>query len=84
MKSILKNVQCVTALFGIIMGLVIAPVPKAFANSRNPDIFPPDKNVFGLTYGDRSVAWWQYVLSIPTGTNPSSDTTGANCGVGQS
>jgi hypothetical protein len=37
-----------------------------------------------MTYGDWSAAWWQYVLSIPAGTNPVLDTTGSNCGIEQS
>jgi len=45
---------------------------------------PPDKAVFGMTYGDWSVAWWQWVLSIPASDNPLNDTSGVNCGRAQS
>uniref|UniRef100_C6DZD2 Putative signal peptide protein n=1 Tax=Geobacter sp. (strain M21) TaxID=443144 RepID=C6DZD2_GEOSM len=38
---------------------------------------------FGMTMGDWSAAWWQYVLQIPAATNPAADTTGANCSVDQ-
>lgn len=45
---------------------------------------PPDKIVLGMSYGDWSAAWWQYVLKIPADTNPAADTSGANCSVDQS
>lgn len=83
-KNNLKNWRSLVAMVGIIVGLAIVSVPRAFADGPKRDVFPPDENVLGMTYGDWSAAWWQYVLSIPTGTNPVLDTTGANCGVGQS
>jgi hypothetical protein len=84
MKNNLKNWRCVVAMVGIVVGLAIAPAPRAFANDPNPNVFSPAENVFGMTYGDWSAAWWQWVLSIPSLTNPLNDTTGANCAAGQS
>jgi len=84
MNNNLKNLRSVAAMVGIIVGLAIVPVPMAFAHDPNPDVFSPDENVFGMTYGDWSAAWWQWVLSIPAPTNPLNDTTGANCAAGQS
>ena len=35
------------------------------------------------SFRDLSAQWWQWALSIPAAINPVSDTTGANCMVGQ-
>ena len=84
MKSNPKSWRSVLAMVGIILGLALVPTPKAFAEDQQPDVFPPNQNVFGMTYGDWSAAWWQHVLSISTDKNPNTDLTGVNCGVGQS
>ena len=74
----------IMAMAGIVAGLAIMPVPSAFANGSNPGVFSPDENVFGMTYGDWSAAWWQWILSIPAQTNPLNDATGTNCAASQS
>jgi hypothetical protein len=38
---------------------------------------------FGMTYGEWSARWWQYIISIPPEDNPLFDFNGAKCGVGQ-
>ena len=50
----------------------------------NPGVSPQNSKPYGLTYGDWSAKWWQWALSIPSAMNPLLDTTGANCGQGQS
>ena len=47
------------------------------------EVVPPAQNAVGMTAGDWSAAWWQYVLQIPLETNPAADSNGANCGVDQ-
>src|SRR5712691_7423620 len=84
MKNNLKYWRSVVTMVGIVVGLAIAPRPGAFADDQQSGVFPSDESVFGMTYGDWSAAWWQYVLSIPTATNPVFDTTGTNCAIGQS
>jgi hypothetical protein len=51
---------------------------------QHPKVVQPDGVVFGMTYGDWSVAWWQWALAIPWSTHPYNDPTGANCLQGQS
>jgi hypothetical protein len=65
------------------VGLVIAPVPTAFADRANLQIFPPNKPSFGMTYAEWAAKWWQWEFSLPTSVNPWFD-TGANAGIGQS
>lgn len=49
----------------------------------NPGIHPPCSRPYGLTYGEWSARWWQWIESIPKATNPNLDTTGADCAQGQ-
>jgi|KBSMisStandDraft_5_1062788.scaffolds.fasta_scaffold53930_2 hypothetical protein len=39
-------------------------------------IFPIESNPYGLSYGDWSVRWWKWLLSIPKSDNPALDNTG--------
>ena len=47
-------------------------------------VYPPGSNPLGVTYGEWTARWWQWLLSIPGPVNPNLDTTGANCAQGQS
>lgn len=48
-------------------------------------VLPLDESIFGRTYGEWSVAYWQWAMSIPYEVNPwTTDTTGEFAGVGQS
>jgi hypothetical protein len=70
----------------VAIGLIVAP-PAARARAEgNPNrlVFPRDSSPYGNTYGEWTAQWWQWLVSIPEATNPNLDTTGANCGVGQS
>lgn len=63
--------------------LIVAPT-SGFASSGT--VIPPGdaQAQTGMTYGEWSVAWWQYVLETPFENNPLFDETGANCNFGQS
>jgi hypothetical protein len=39
---------------------------------------------FGLTFGEWSERWWQWLLSIPKSLNPAMDSSGENAAEGQS
>jgi hypothetical protein len=71
------------ALVALVLGRAAA-APAVFAQNTNPTILPPNTVLFGKSYGDWSAEWWRWALSIPAATNPVADTTGANCGQGQS
>lgn len=53
------------------------------AQNENPKILPPNSTPYGMTYGEWSAKWWQYVLALPQANNPLSDTTGQYCSTGQ-
>jgi hypothetical protein len=46
-------------------------------------IFPIDSKPYGMSYGQWSVKWWQWLSSIPKENNPALDCTGANVNVNQ-
>jgi hypothetical protein len=82
MKNMTWSWRSARAIALILLAVVIGSVPTAVASDSNPRVFPPDAAVFGMTYGDLSAAWWQYIVSIPASTNPLNDVTG--CGPQQS
>ena len=66
----------------VVVTVILLLITVSIASSRgnpNPGILPPNSRVQGLTYGEWSARWWQYVLSIPTPENPLTGGTGANC-----
>jgi hypothetical protein len=52
--------------------------------NSNPGVIPPGSHAHGLTYGEWSARWWKWALEQPAALSPLTDTTGANCAVGQS
>lgn len=70
----------------VIAAVLLLPAASLLAQPPMGDFlaYPPDSQPFGMTYGDWSAAYWQYVFSIPASTNPLLDTTGSDCAVGQS
>jgi hypothetical protein len=69
----------IIAIMLITTGMANAETAAAAA----PTVVPANQNVLGMTPGDWSAAWWQYVLQIPADLNPATDTSGVNCGVDQ-
>ena len=47
-------------------------------------IYPIDSTPFGLSYGEWSIKWWQWISSIPKDKNPTCDWNGAYVYVDQS
>jgi hypothetical protein len=73
------------ALTSILLALVVLTPWSASANAASDGIIAPARAVeqTGHTYGEWSAAWWQYVFSLPSASNPLFDQTGADCQVGQ-
>jgi hypothetical protein len=71
-------------IVGIIVGLVMAPVPTAFADRPKLEIIPPNTPSFGMTYAEWAATWWQWEFSLPTSVNPWFDDTGDKASIGQS
>lgn len=65
--------------------LALATAPTAMADGSGLYIVPPQASSaqIGQTYGELSAAWWLTMLAIPVENNPTFDTTGTNCGFGE-
>jgi hypothetical protein len=65
--------------FAIVNSLSGIPSIQAQENSGNIAIFPPDSKPYGLTYGEWTAKWVQWVNLMPEEDNPAVDDTGRNC-----
>jgi hypothetical protein len=66
-------------LIAVLFLLLITVSIVSFRGKANPKILPPESRVQGLTYGEWSAKWWQYVLSIPASENPLNGEIGNKC-----
>jgi hypothetical protein len=84
MKKIREPKEIVN-MVGIFIGLIIAAfvILPASADSANIAPFSINSKPYGLSYGEWSAKWWQWLASIPSGNNPVNDKTGVNCAQGQ-
>ncbi|HEY7079177.1 MAG TPA: hypothetical protein VH500_05715 [Nitrososphaeraceae archaeon] len=46
-------------------------------------LFPVESRPYGLSYGEWSVKWWQWLLSVPISSNPAYDASGKYANVNQ-
>ena len=76
-----KHVCFVVIIISFGIASLIYSIP--ISASEDVKIFPPDSNPYGLTYGEWSAKWWQWVLSLPTDKNPLLDKTGELCNESQ-
>jgi hypothetical protein len=69
----------------IVLALIITftLIQLAWADSINPGVFSVSSRPYGFTYGEWSAKFWQWMLPIPSSTNPLNDKTGALCGQNQ-
>src|SRR5437763_9789360 len=67
---------------GVLALAVVAPV-SAQTQTLNPGVFDPGSKIYGKKYGEWSARWWQWVASIPSGSNPLPVESVENCGVGE-
>ena len=65
-------------LVAAVMAARLPEVSWAQADAENEDA-SVDGNVFSLL----AAHWWQFVFSIPSTVNPTTDQSGATCMVGQ-
>lgn len=74
MKQYRIQIAVVVAVIFLLTAFSIA----SRRGNTNPGILPPNSQVQGLTYGEWSALWWQYVLSIPSPKNPLEGGTGVS------
>lgn len=71
----------------IVAAVLLYPAGTLLAQVQNPAVVPPQQVVEGMTYGQWSAAWWQWMLALPFGNqlpNPTFYATGQSCAAGQS
>jgi hypothetical protein len=80
------TMKLATRLPALALGAFLTLVP-AFAAptpAANPGVLPTTSKIFGKSYGDWVVSYWQWAMNIPAATNPwFNDSTGAFAGIGQ-
>jgi hypothetical protein len=52
-------------------------------SSQDIAVYAADSCPYGLTYGEWSIKWWRWILSIPKKLNPSLDDTGCSAKINQ-
>ncbi|HBP65803.1 MAG TPA: hypothetical protein DD730_16475 [Desulfosporosinus sp.] len=70
-------------LFAATSLIVSSLIPYAWAVSSNPGVFSVSSKPYGLTYGEWTAKFWQWVMAIPQSNNPITDQSGKNCAVNQ-
>ena len=66
----------------LVVGTLIPSMMK-FSYAANIGVFPADSKPYGLTYGEWTARFWQWLHSIPKPDSPAADTTGKNCALKQ-
>jgi hypothetical protein len=80
----LNYILSLTRLARTALALLLLAMPARVAPAQESvKPLPPEDRAYGLSLGEWIAAWWQWIGSIPTSTNPQTDTTGTRAGVGQ-
>jgi hypothetical protein len=80
-----RTLRNAAVMLGIALGIILsASSTQADNRNSNPGIHPIGSKPYGLSYGEWSAKWWQWILSIPAASNPNLDNTGTHCAEGQS
>ena len=61
----------------------ISKLSKDIMQSTSISLFPIESRPYGLTYGEWSARWWQWLLSVPKSRSPAVDASGDNANVNQ-
>lgn len=56
---------------------------QSLGNNTTPNVYTADSKPYGLSYGEWTAKWWQWLVSAPTKVNPANDNSGANCAQNQ-
>jgi len=76
-----NKIKAISVVFGLEFFFII--ICYSMSVPAIDTIFPPGSKPYGQTYGQWSIKWWQWVLSIPTDRNPINDDNGKYCDTSQ-
>jgi len=83
-NSVVRGLGLAFVVVALFVLALTSAVPAGEGNADNPGILPPGSNAYGQSYAEWSVAWWQWVWSLPATGHPLFDMTGESAGNGQS
>src|SRR5262249_24872991 len=69
MKNKITNSRT-AALAAALLALAAAAPAMAQGNHGNPSVLSPKSRPGGKTYGEWSIAWWQWALGLPPAGHP--------------
>lgn len=77
------QITIATLIIGLfVISTLVKPVILE-GTSSNLSVYSIDSKPYGLSYGEWTAKWWQWIYSIPETDNPGNDETGEKCAVGQ-
>jgi len=79
-QNMLGNIIVVSGVF--LLGTTMSVI-EVQADGMNSGVYSTDEKPYGLTYGEWTAKWWQWLISIPQDVNPVGDPTGRYCGQNQ-
>jgi hypothetical protein len=82
LKKFYAHAASLSVISLLVVGTLVPSIMK-FSYAANIGVFTSDSKPYGLTYGEWTVEWWKWLLSIPKPDNPAADTTGKNCALKQ-
>ena len=75
----MKKIQILSVVAVVVFLLLGSVYIVSARGNKNPGVLPPNSSVQGMTYGEWSAVWWQYVFSLPEDQNPLVGATGTAC-----
>ncbi len=66
-----------------LVAIVFVVTASSQVGVMTPATYSPDQNVYGLSYGEWSAAWWQWALAFTNSASPVMDPNGSLCNSNQ-
>lgn len=79
----IRNFTILMLFISISLSYIYSNDFTKFVEASDVSVFLPNEKPFGLSYGEWSTEWWEWLLSSPSNSNPSTDRTGQYCNVNQ-
>jgi hypothetical protein len=77
------NAVNIVMILLLVVGLLSSMMKFSYGVNINPGVFQVNSKPYGLTYGEWTARFWQWLHSIPKSDSPAADTTGKNCALKQ-
>ncbi len=74
---------CILVITGSMLIPFVVLIQTVVGDDLNPGVYATDSRPFGISYGEWTFKFWQWVTMIPNDKNPNTDSTGQNCAINQ-